>query len=130
MKFRLSYPVRSLRRVLGRGFPVKATCDQACRVKPTIAIRPRLARRLGIKVPKGPKSGQLVKVAVPAARKNRPGNGIYRARVLKGPFRKLARVTRAKVRVSSMILDGAGWHHKTVNRWLTLKSKRPLRSGR
>jgi len=130
MKFRLSYPVRSLRRVLGRGFPVKATCDQACRVKPAVAIRPRLARRLGIKVPKRLKPLQLVRIGALATRKTRPGTGIYRVRFLKGPSRKLARVTRAKVRIRSKVLDGAGWHQKTVNRWLTLKSKRPLRPGR
>lgn len=132
MKYRLGYPVRSLRRVLLQGLAVRARCDQACSVKPEAGVRPRVARRLGIKVPKGLKPGKLVRIAVAARTAQEPRIGIntFRARVSAKAFRRLARVRHVRVRVSARVRDGAGWHQNTEHRWLKLKSAKPLRPRR
>jgi hypothetical protein len=132
MKYRLSYPSKSLRRFLTRGLPVKATCDQGCSVLIRVQIRSKAARHLGIRMSRSEAKEGLVRIGNLDSFRTpkKAGTYTYQARVFGQPLKKLARVRRVQVRLRTMVFDVNGFRSGTERRWLKLTSKRPLRISR
>lgn len=128
MEHRLTFPSRSLRQFLTKGLPVRATCDQDCRPSIRVRVKNREAKRLGLRVVPRPGRGMTTIGAGPSVELSpRSGSGVYRVRPFPGRFKPLARARRVTVEVTVAVSDGYGWGETVERRWLTLKSKRPLR---
>jgi hypothetical protein len=132
MKYRLSYPSRSLRQYLNKGLSVKSSCDQACSLRLRVLIRAKAAKRLGIKVTKAEKAAGLVQIGKLKGVRTSPkaGSNTFRAGVFGKPRKRLARVKRVQILLVTEVYDGNGWHSGTERRWVKLTSKRPLRVSR
>jgi hypothetical protein len=128
MDYSLAYPSRSLRQFLKKGLPVRATCDQGCRVSLQVRVKNREAKRLGLKVVPRTTGRRMTMIGVDPFVDGPPktGSGIYHAKPFQGRFKPLAKARRVTVEVTVIVFDGYGWKRAVERRWLTLKSRKPL----
>lgn len=132
MKYRLGFPSRSLRQYLKQGLPVKATCDQACTLGLEVRVKPQEARRLGIR--SKPRSIDRGLVLIGTQRRitgpSVVGTNTFRANAFRQPFKRLTFARRVTLKITVNVYDGSGFKQQVERRWLTLKSRKPLRKGR
>jgi len=128
MRYGLAYPSRSLRKFLTTGLPVRAKCDQACRLAISVKVRPRVARRVGLRFkPASVRQGMLtIGTGRRVAGRWPAGSGTHAAGVSKRFRKPLSRVRRLPVKLTIQVFDGTGWKRAVESRWMTLRSKRPL----
>lgn len=129
MKYRLGFPSRSLRQYLKRGLPVRFSCNQSCHLSLEVRMSRKLAKRLRIKGKPRSFDRNLILIGTQRRSSAKAGkrSGVARAAAHRMPHKRLARVRRARLEITVNVYDEAGWKLAVKRRWITLKSKRPLR---
>lgn len=129
LRFGLSWPSRSLGKLVRGRLPLAVNCGSGCSVGVKVRIRARAARRLGIRPATRPDRRGLVVIgrrdALWPQDTAGPGRRVLRVGVFRQPSRRLARSRKASIHMTLTVRDEFGWMRSVKQRWLKLKQSRP-----